>query len=443
MNVKTLSLTLITAATLAACSPNPVPVVQGPPLEKPAQPTLGTLKSGVPDAADVFKIIPMPGTPGTGQNPPSNNTLNQTFSRMSQSATATFDSFSKSPEWLDMGRFITNTFVTTGPGMLFNPNSVVELARAQTKAQQSGGTLSRGNLAGQALSSEARNLMGRISALAAASGTNPLPSGTWKPRVGTKAGNPANWEQVSANPTDGVKFEAMDSGKKFTLETQWRVGGKATQSVPLELGPIVLSQELPVALKTTLSIDTKVVLELTANVDYGTCLTKLGPVSLDLTLKAPSGLDVVVKFSRSSSQVSGSVKASVTSGGQSVALDSSGTLKGSIEQSVECGIKIVPSSYSTASSFSAGADKFESKLDVVNIVGVNVDAASPSSPTFQNVGGFVSASAQLNGTVMLSAYGPLEDTNKDKTPGDKLEIKFSNGDNLYSTTLEALLKSNP
>ncbi|MBC7646734.1 MAG: hypothetical protein H7095_06440, partial [Pseudopedobacter sp.] len=429
-------------ATLAACSPNPVPAVQGPPLEKPAQPTLGTLISGVPAAADVFKIIPIPGTPGTGQNPPSNNTLNQTFSRMSQSATATFDSFSRSPEWLDMGRFITNTFVTTGPGMLFNPNSVVELARAQTKAQQSGGTLSRGNLAGQALSSEARNLMGRISALAAASGTNPLPSGTWKPRVGTKAGNPANWEQVSANPTDGVKFEAMDSGKKFTLETQWRVGGKATQSVPLELGPIVLSQELPVALKTTLSIDTKVVLELTANVDYGTCLTKLGPVSLDLTLKAPSGLDVTVKYARSRGEVSGSIVTSLVSGGQSVSLDSSGALKGSFVQDAACGIKVVPSSYNTSSSLKAGLDSFEAKLNVVNIKGWSLNSAD-ATPTLESVDGFVSASAQLNNTVMLSAYGPLEDTNKDKIPGDKLEIKFSNGDNLYSTTLEALLKSNP
>jgi len=43
--------------------------------------------------------------------------------------------------------------------------------------------------------------------------------------------------------------------------------------------------------------------------------------------------------------------------------------------------------------------------------------------------------------VLLSAYGPLEDTNKDGTLGDALEIKFSNGDNLYTTTLEALIKS--
>ena len=49
------------------------------------------------------------------------------------------------------------------------------------------------------------------------------------------------------------------------LETNWKVGGKATQSVSLELGALIVAQELPTAFKTTLSENTKTILELTAN----------------------------------------------------------------------------------------------------------------------------------------------------------------------------------
>ena len=199
---------------------------------------------------------------------------------MASSTTTTFESFQKSPDWVALGKFITNT--TVAPALPFSPKAVLSLARAQAKAQREGRSLSSQSSA--ALSSEARALMNRISALAALGGPNPLPTGTWKPKVGAKAGS-LEFEQVSSNPTDGVKFEAMDSGKKFILETTWNVGGKATQNVKLSAGDLSFTQELPTALKTTLSIDSKVVLELTANVDYGTCLSKLGPVGLDLTLQ--------------------------------------------------------------------------------------------------------------------------------------------------------------
>jgi|GEM_PF-2328518 len=447
MRVRTLSLSLLAAATFAACSPAPKPIVEPlpdkMPLEKPASPTMGTPKTGVPGGADVGVMLPIPGvpaSPGTGPGPaPAPNEINKAFARMATSTAATFDSFSKSPEWVDVGRFVTSCSPTP-TAMPISPKAVLELARAQAKAGRSSQSLTSQSSAGQALSSEAKALLGRISALVASSGPNPLPTGTYRPKVGSKAGC-SDFEKVSDTPTDGVKFIAKDGGNEFILETNWKVGSKPTQAVSLELGALVISQELPTAFKTTLSENAKTILELSANLDYGTCLSKLGPVSLDLSLKAPSGLDVALKYTRSSAEISGSVKVNLTSGGQTVALDSSTKLSGSLEQSAACGLKITPLSYSTASSFSAGADRFESKLDVVNLVGVNAESGVPTTYDAAKVGGFVSGGAQLNSTVLLSAYGPLEDTNKNGTVGDALEVKFSNGESLYTTTLEALIKS--
>jgi len=404
---------------------------------------MGTPKTGVPGGADVSVMLPIPGVPASpGPGPaPTPNEVNKAFGRMSATTVATFDSFSKSTEWLDMGRFVSSCSPAPMP-IPISPKAVLELARAQAKAGRSGQSLTGQSSAAQALSSEARTLLSRISALAASSGPNPLPTGTYRPKVGGKAGC-AEFEKVAETPTDGVKFIAKDGGNEFILETNWKVGGKATQSVSLELGALKVTQELPTAFKTTLSENAKTILELSANLEYGTCLSKLGPVSLDLSLTAPSGLSVMVKYARSSAEISGSVKVNLTSGGQTVALDSSGKLSGSLEQSAGCGLKITPSRYSTSSSFAAGADKLESKLDVVNLVGVTVESGVPTVYDASKVGGFVSGSAQLNSIVLLSAYGPLEDTNKNGTVGDALEVKFSNGDSLYTTTLEALIKSGP
>ena len=140
MSVKTLSLTLLTAATLAACSPNPVapplvqpdkapPVVQPDkaPLEKPAQVTVGVPKTGLPTSEDVLKIFPSaapPASPGSGPTTPtspSNNAINQAFVRMASSTTTTFESFQKSPDWVALGKFITNT--TVAPALPFSPKS--------------------------------------------------------------------------------------------------------------------------------------------------------------------------------------------------------------------------------------------------------------------------------------------------------------------------------
>ena len=446
MRIRTLSLSLFAAVALAACSPAPVvPPVQPPPakppLEKPASPTMGTPKTGVPGGADVGVMLPIPGAPASpGPGPaPTPNELNKAFARMAATTVSTFDSFSKSPEWLDLGRFVGNCSPTP-TAMPISPKAVLELARAQAKAGRSGQSLTGQSSAAQTLSSEARTLLSRISALAASSGPNPLPTGTYRPKVGSKAGC-SDFEKVSDTPTDGVKFIAKDGGNEFILETNWKVGGKPTQAVSLELGALIVAQELPTAFKTTLSENAKTILELSANLDYGTCLSKLGPVSLDLSLKAPSGLDVAVKYSRSSAEISGSVMVNLTSGGQTVALDSSGKLSGSLEQSGGCGLKITPSSYSTSSSFAAGADKFESKLDVVNLKGITAESGVPTVYDASKVGGFVSGSAQLGSIVLLSAYGSLEDTNKNGTVGDALEVKFSNGESLYTTTLEALIKS--
>lgn len=348
-----------------------------------------------------------------------------------------------------MERFVSSCSPTP-MAMPISPETVLELARAQAKAGRSGQSLTGQSSAGrssvgqssaaQTLSSEARTLLSRISVLAALSGPNPLPTGTYRPKVGSKAGC-SDFEKVSDTPTDGVKFIAKDGGNEFVLETNWKVGGKATQSVSLELGALIVAQELPTAFKTTLSENTKTILELTANLNYGTCLSKLGPVSLDLSLKAPSGLDVAMKYARSNSEISGSVVANLSSGGQAVAVNSSGKLSGSFQQSAACGLKLTPSSYTVASSLAAGADKFESKLDVVNLVGVTLESGAQTVYDASSVKGFVSGSAQINSMVLLSAYGPLEDTNKNGILGDALEVRFSNGDTLYTTTLEALIKS--
>ena len=407
---------------------------------------MGTLKTGVPGSADLLQLLPSPGAPASpGPGPaPTPNEVNKAFARMAATTVATFDSFSKSAEWLDMGRFVSSCSPTS-MAMPISPEAVLELARAQAKAGRSGqsltGQLSAGqSSAAQTLSSEARTLLSRISVLAALSGPNPLPTGTYRPKVGSKAGC-SDFEKVSDTPTDGVKFIAKDGGNEFVLETNWKVGGKATQSVSLELGALIVAQELPTAFKTTLSENTKTILELTANLNYGTCLSKLGPVSLDLSLKAPSGLDVAVKYARSNSEISGSVVANLSSGGQAVAVNSSGKLSGSSQQSAACGLKLTPSSYTVASSLAAGADKFESKLDVVNLVGVTLESGAQTVYDASSVKGFVSGSAQINSMVLLSAYGPLEDTNKNGILGDALEVRFSNGDTLYTTTLEALIKS--